>query len=168
VQPHPNCEHHHCWLLDIALKLSELELTRVTVVAQADSSVHRTTASNVPFGIRFISLPFLSSFDLESMHRDCVLCRVTSSELASRHQKNTSEALRATRDFFACLVHDVLLNYAPIRRHIRASTLGRMIGAMLRTNSPERTSSAAARMSGASRRSCSRGCTKSRSARCAR
>ena len=54
VQLHPNCEHHHCWPRDIDLYPSELAVTRVPEVAQADNSAQSMTATSVPLGNGFI------------------------------------------------------------------------------------------------------------------
>jgi hypothetical protein len=54
VQPQPNCEHHHCWLLAIDLYASESVVTRVPVDAHADSMAHNAIANRLPRGIRFM------------------------------------------------------------------------------------------------------------------
>ena len=59
VQPQPNCEHQACWLFAMDLYMSDELVARVPVVAQADNTVHRTTAVNVAqifFMIRRLSL----------------------------------------------------------------------------------------------------------------
>ena len=48
VQPQPNCEHQACCVRAIDLYTSDELLTRVPVVAQADSSAHSTSATNFP------------------------------------------------------------------------------------------------------------------------
>ncbi len=58
VHPQPNCEHHHCWLLDIDLYVSELLVTRVPVVAHAESRVHAMIERNVAFAIFFMIVTF--------------------------------------------------------------------------------------------------------------
>ena len=44
----PTLEHHACWLRAIALYVSEEDVTRVPVVAQADSSAQSAIMTNVP------------------------------------------------------------------------------------------------------------------------
>jgi len=58
VHPQPNCEHHHCWLPAIDLYVSELLVTRVPGVAQAESSVHAMIERNVAFAIFFMIVTF--------------------------------------------------------------------------------------------------------------
>lgn len=49
-----NVAHHCCWLLAIARWVSDVVLTRVPDVAQADNNAHRRTAAGKPRLIRIM------------------------------------------------------------------------------------------------------------------
>jgi len=72
VHPHPNCEHHHCWLFDIDLYMSELLVTRVPVVAQAASMTQAMIERNVAFAVFFMIVTFLDGSRRDRRaHRRC-------------------------------------------------------------------------------------------------
>ena len=65
VQLQPNCPHHACWLLAIWRYASDVVLTRVAGVAQADNSAQRITVASNPL-FAFMMGTFLIKNELEN------------------------------------------------------------------------------------------------------
>ena len=68
VQLQPNCPHHACWLLAIWRYASDVVLTRVPDVAQADNSAQRTTVASNPLFAFIMAYLSMSKMRLEQGH----------------------------------------------------------------------------------------------------
>ena len=95
-QPQPNCEHQACWLRAIDLYTSELLVTRVPVVAHAESNAQSAIAANVPLWMLFTVCPFLIAASRGSERRRIEWTRL------SRPRSTSHEAGRARMYRPAC------------------------------------------------------------------
>src|SRR6266496_3244814 len=69
VQLQPNCPHHACWLLAIWRYASDVVLTRIPDVAQADNSAQRITVASNPL-FAFMMVTFLIKMNLKTLALD--------------------------------------------------------------------------------------------------